>query len=463
MKYKLIIAVIILSLLSIPQPIFAQDNSTNPVYVVQPGETLSLIAEKFNVSVNEIISINNISNPNLISPGTRLYIPGLKGISGELATYTVGIGESLNSFIEKYQIPLGILTQVNRLTSPNEIYAGSNLIISVDQVKPKNVARLVLKSNQSALETAILLGENPWKQAIGNNLSTTIQLLPSDVVYLKSDDISGEISSISPLLKSVTINPLPLSQGNTVTVKVDSNEPIDFDGKLNGFDLHFFQSGKNEFYALQGIHAMAEPGLVSFSLNGNSSDGQIFSFQQMLLLQQTPFVKDPPINVSDETIDPAITKPEDDYVKGLVSVISADKLWSGKFLYPLDEPICYKSMYGNRRSYNGSDYTYFHTGLDFGVCAPSLNIYASASGRVIFAGPLTVRGNAVFIDHGQGVFTGYFHQSQIKVNVGDMVQAHQLIGIIGSTGRVTGPHLHFDLWVNGVQVNPQDWFRNSYP
>ena len=258
-----------------------------------------------------------------------------------------------------------------------------------------------------------------WEKILGNKLLRIIyplivQLLPSDIVYLISDDISGEISSISPLLKSVTINPLPLSQGNTVTIKVDSNGPINFDGKLNGFDLHFFQSGENEFYALQGIHAMADPGLVSFSLNGNSSDGQNFSFQQMLLLQQTPFVKDPPINVSDQTIDPAITTPEDDYVKGLVSVISTDKLWSGKFLYPLDEPICYKSMYGNRRSFNGSDYIYFHSGLDFGVCAPSLNIYASASGKVIFAGPLTVRGNAVFIDHGQGIFTGYFHQSQIK-------------------------------------------------
>jgi murein DD-endopeptidase MepM/ murein hydrolase activator NlpD len=463
MKHKLTVAVIFLFLLSLPQPIFAQDNPTNPVYVVQPGETLSQIAQKFNVTLAEIISINNISNPNLISPGIRLYIPGLKGISGELAIYTVGIGESLNSFILQYQIPMNILTQVNRLTSPNEIYAGSNLIISVDQLKPKNVARLVLKSNQSVLETAILLDANSWKQAIENNLTTNTQLIPADIVYLKGEDNSGEISSISSLLKSVTINPLPLSQGNTVTIKVVLSQPINFAGKLNSFELHFFQNGENEFYALQGIHAMADPGLVSFSLNGSSSDEQNFSFQQMLLLKQTAFLKDPQINVPDQTIDPAVTKPEDDYVKGLISVISGDKFWSGKFLYPLDGPVCYKSYYGNRRSYNGSDYTYFHTGLDLCVSAPNLNIYASASGRVIFAGPLPVRGNAVFIDHGQGIFTGYFHQSQIKVNVGDMVQVHQLIGIIGSTGRATGPHLHFEVWVNGVQVNPLDWFRNSYP
>jgi len=463
MKYKLIIAAIILFLLGNPQPILAQDNPTNPVYVVQPGETLSQIAQKFNVTVNEIVSINNISNPDLISPGIRLYIPGLIGISGELTTHTVGVGENLKNLVLKYQIPMSILTQVNRITSPNEIYSGSNLIVSVDQAKPKYSARLVQKPNQSVFETAIILGVNPWKPTIENNLTTNIQLLPPEIVYLKSDENYEEISPISSLLKSVSINPLPLSQGNTVTINIVSSQSINFTGKLNGFELHFFQNGENGYYALQGIHAMAEPGLSSFSLNGDSSDGQKFSFQQMLLLKQTNFRKDPQINVPDQTIDPAITKPEDDYVKGLVSTISNEKFWSGKFLYPLDEPIYYKSIFGSRRSYNGSDYTYFHTGLDFGVGAPNLNIYAAASGRVIFAGPLTVRGNAVFIDHGQGIFTGYFHQLQIKVTVGDMVQAHQLIGIIGSTGRVTGPHLHFEIWVNGVQVNPLDWFQNNYP
>jgi murein DD-endopeptidase MepM/ murein hydrolase activator NlpD len=74
-----------------------------------------------------------------------------------------------------------------------------------------------------------------------------------------------------------------------------------------------------------------------------------------------------------------------------------------------------------------------------------------------------VRGNATFIDHGQGIFTGYFHQSAIQVNVGDYVEKGQLIGQIGSTGRVTGPHLHWEIWANGVQVNPIDWVLNAYP
>jgi len=82
---------------------------------------------------------------------------------------------------------------------------------------------------------------------------------------------------------------------------------------------------------------------------------------------------------------------------------------------------------------------------------------------VVFAGPLTVRGNATIIDHGWGVYSGYWHQKEIKVQVGDKVKAGQLIGIIGDTGRVTGPHLHFEMIVNGIQVEPVDWLNQAYP
>lgn len=92
-----------------------------------------------------------------------------------------------------------------------------------------------------------------------------------------------------------------------------------------------------------------------------------------------------------------------------------------------------------------------------------MNIYAPAPGVVVFAGPLTVRGNATIIDHGWGIYTGIYHQAEIKVKTGDIVEAGQLIGLIGATGRVTGPHLHWDLFVNGVQVQPLDWLDRPFP
>jgi len=67
------------------------------------------------------------------------------------------------------------------------------------------------------------------------------------------------------------------------------------------------------------------------------------------------------------------------------------------------------------------------------------------------------------IDHGWGVYSAYAHQSEILVNEGDWVEAGQLIGRVGSTGRVTGPHLHWEVIVGGVQVDPMQWLEESFP
>ena len=67
------------------------------------------------------------------------------------------------------------------------------------------------------------------------------------------------------------------------------------------------------------------------------------------------------------------------------------------------------------------------------------------------------------IDHGWGVYTGYMHQSEILVEAGDFVEKGQLIGLVGGTGRVTGAHLHWEIWVGGVQVDPVEWLENSFP
>jgi len=90
-------------------------------------------------------------------------------------------------------------------------------------------------------------------------------------------------------------------------------------------------------------------------------------------------------------------------------------------------------------------------------------LYAVAPGKVVYVDTLVVRGGVVVIDHGWGVYTAYDHLSEFRVQAGDMVQPGQVIGLGGSTGRSTGPHLHWEVWVGGVQVNPVDWLARAYP
>jgi murein DD-endopeptidase MepM/ murein hydrolase activator NlpD len=80
----------------------------------------------------------------------------------------------------------------------------------------------------------------------------------------------------------------------------------------------------------------------------------------------------------------------------------------------------------------------------------------------MLAEPLTVRGNALVLDHGWGMLTGYWHLSKIEVDVGQRVQKGDLIARIGSTGLSTGSHLHWEMWVGGVNVNPMEWLRLFY-
>jgi murein DD-endopeptidase MepM/ murein hydrolase activator NlpD len=119
-------------------------------------------------------------------------------------------------------------------------------------------------------------------------------------------------------------------------------------------------------------------------------------------------------------------------------------------------------VFGTRRSYNGSDFTYYHTGLDL-YGSTTTPVLAPAAGRVAFTSFLTVRGNTTYIDHGLGVFSGFLHQSQILVQPGDLVEPGQIVGYVGGTGRVTGPHLHWEVWVGGVPVEPLIWTRSTFP
>ncbi|HEX8841781.1 MAG TPA: M23 family metallopeptidase [Sphingomicrobium sp.] len=100
----------------------------------------------------------------------------------------------------------------------------------------------------------------------------------------------------------------------------------------------------------------------------------------------------------------------------------------------------------------------FHPGLDF-KAAMGAPIYSAARGRVAFVGQRGGYGNCVEIDHGNGLLTRYAHMSAFHAHAGDLVTAGQVIGAVGSTGRSTGPHLHFEVRLNGQPVNPRPFLE----
>lgn len=142
--------------------------------------------------------------------------------------------------------------------------------------------------------------------------------------------------------------------------------------------------------------------------------------------------------------------------------VSDEQLWQGRFKSPVPGAGL-SSRFGRRRIVNGKLIPdYFHSGLDFRG-ARGTPIHATARGKVIVAKTgWRLHGNTTVLDHGHGILSIYIHQTSLAVKVGDEVEAGQKIGTIGSTGRASGPHLHFCVYVNGTAANPEDWLAKQF-
>lgn len=128
------------------------------------------------------------------------------------------------------------------------------------------------------------------------------------------------------------------------------------------------------------------------------------------------------------------------------SAITTASSSNGDFVYPINQPRIISSRFGMRwgRPHNGIDI----------ACSSGTTIYASAAGTVEYSGILGQYGNCIIINHGNNIKTRYAHASSLLVSVDEMVTQGQAIGYAGSTGRSTGPHLHFELRLNGVPKDP---------
>jgi murein DD-endopeptidase MepM/ murein hydrolase activator NlpD len=127
-----------------------------------------------------------------------------------------------------------------------------------------------------------------------------------------------------------------------------------------------------------------------------------------------------------------------------------------RFRLPLPTDGLHTSPFGTRRIYGSSSIVTTHNGEDYATAAGT-PVLAPASGVVVLAEQLFVRGNAVVIDHGHGVLTGYWHMRALSVQAGDRVAPGQPLGEVGTTGLSTGPHLHWEMQVRGVPVDPLEW------
>jgi hypothetical protein len=261
----------------------------------------------------------------------------------------------------------------------------------------------------------------------------------------------------------LSVNPLLLVEGQAAWIRLTTSEMVTMSGTFLDRVLNVISEQDGTIQnILIGVPLGTQVGVYPLMLTVFQSDGQQVPLTINLQILAGGYGTENITLLADreELLDPAVDQAELDLITPIMNTYTSERFFDGSMGLPAAAAVT--SPFGTIRSYDGGVATRRHTGTDF-AGAPGTPVLAAAAGRVVLADLLNVRGNAIIIDHGWGVFTGYWHQSELYVQVGDIVTTGQVIGTIGATGRVTGAHLHWEVWVSGIPVDPMQWVQLSFP
>lgn len=438
-----------------------QDETTPLVHVVQDGENLTSIAVQYDVSVQDLMLVNGLGEEDLIFPGDELIIPGAEG-DVVAATYTVQAGDSLAGIAEAFNTTLAEIAAENGLVSPHTLHAGQVLGLvsrtgSASSNPPTGTLHVV-QPGDTLLTVAAHHGLAPQTIAEMNGLAAPARLFAGMRLRLPGDEL---FQFLPGAWETLQVDPVPLVQGQTMSVYVEHALEGSPEGEFAGQTLRFapYEEG---FVALVGVDAFTEPGRYGLQLAGEGPQSW-WPFTQQMEITSANFPTQT-VEVSEELaplLAPEIRAEEDAFLSTIYSQYSPEQMWNGLFQEPVTDTVV-TAGYGGARSYNGGPFEIFHTGVDFGgiVGTP---ITAPAAGTVVYSGTLELRGGTLIIDHGLGVHSGYYHLSEILVEVDQRVEASEIVAYGGSTGLSTGPHLHWELRVLDVPVNGVQWTEREFP
>ena len=258
---------------------------------------------------------------------------------------------------------------------------------------------------------------------------------------------------------AVYLMPSPVAQGETVLIVVVAPGA---DAASMWWQGQTFSLLHNEerFIGFFGIDANAAIGPQSLGVAVWGPRGEQLLWQETVIEIVTGDWTVDNIQIdgpNEALLDPSIRRADEQQRLPYQTGLTPELHWLGVFDPPVDGAIT--ALYGEQRSFNGGPIVEYHTGIDYGG-ETGTAVKAGNSGIVSWAGRTRRRGNGIIIDHGAGVFTGYYHLSEVLQTPGTVVEQGDLIARMGATGLATGPHLHWEVVVRGVTVNPLPWIRS---
>ncbi len=400
---------IALALLSRPQYALAQEATVPVEYTVVAGDTLFGIATRFGITLDDLVAANGIVNVDLIEPGQILIIP-------DAAT-------------------LGALAAAN---------------LPVVRALP----------GDTLLSVAQRIQQDPAALAALNELPDSARLFPGQPIRIPGSDAPPMPRAYGAIVDVAFAD--VLTQGKTGYVVVTTRRPLDLQADWNGLPITFTPDAGDPLrqFAYLPVPALLASGPYSLTLSYASANGVRLSQVWPIAVAEGAYdlanIDLPPDRgalLDPETVQSELARLTESWTQN-----SPELLWTDVFSRPIDVEYPTTGPFGTRRSYNGGPYASYHAGEDFGAPV-GITVTAPADAIVVLAEPLQVRGNAILLDHGRGVFTGYWHLDESLVQPGQAVAMGEPIGRVGNTGLSTGAHLHWELRIYGIAVDPMQFLE----
>ena len=275
-----------------------------------------------------------------------------------------------------------------------------------------------------------------------------------------SGSVTARLQGQRPLL--VSVSPTVISQGDVIRIDVSSTGEKSITGTLFGKDISFSPDKQpGRWSALAGVDLETKPGKYRLRIDhgtGVSTDASTRFIEVHAKEFQVRRLRVPETFVNPPAEAVAQIEKDNKMLAAAYAQNSAQQ-WRGEFGLPVDGAP--SSNFGTRSYYNGVPRSP-HAGVDF-TSGPGTPIRASNHGSVALAAPLYFTGNTVIIDHGARLFSVFAHLSEFHVKNSDVVTPETIIGLVGATGRVTGPHLHWSVRLNGARVDPLSLIAATRP
>jgi murein DD-endopeptidase MepM/ murein hydrolase activator NlpD len=423
-----------------------------PPHVVQSGETLFSIAQRYGTDVTTLARLNHLSDPRHIYVGQQLsLVAEPAGVDLRTwDTHRLQMGESFSWLARRGGLAWETCAEANKVLNSGALLVGQQLLL------PPTAAPTMLAVAPAQA--------TPLLQALRHNVPfwEVLRLNPQPLYAGAGMLLPGEGAApfLPYPLAALDLTPQPIVRGQTAIVALETVAPATCEVRYLDHVEPCYAQDPTHLFAFISLSPMLDPATYPVNLQVRS-EGSEMALELPLVVSPGRFGYEV-INVSSSRqhlMDPSLLQAEREKLDAIALIREPQRYWQVPLLYPVQAAI--SSYFGSRRSYGGS-YNSYHSGVDFRACTGT-PVRAPADGVVVLAAPLVVRGNAIMVDHGWGLVTGYWHLSKIDVTVGQWVSREEIIGRVGNTGLSTGSHLHWEMWVDGTPVNPLQWVETFYP